>query len=458
MLTSLFILAALFIIILVFAATGKNILNMVFVLCACFPYFTLFGIGTDTNIQPYTFGVAALVVLANIIGAKKRVTFGRQANSFLRYGVLLAVMIAAVTVVRAFGSNYTLFYYLRGFMSYFAIIIFPLATYIAVSKCGVEPIERLLKFAYYAWIIVGVIQMTFPDFMNDIKYRTTNQGGRGSISMAPEPAYYAIQLLLINLILYIIDDKRYKGLICPTALTVLLVARSATGTFYVLCFLLVFCTTRRMVLPLLSAVLVSACLMFLFRRSLEQTRLYYLITAIMAAPLRIIVIDGSLNSRVSGWIFSVKGFIENTGMPQGVLNWADYVNEQIHLYPELFFRSISFGGYGNKLASMLGALLFEAGVFAIPLLRCFARFSKQGTGSYKPFLFIIILSVNALNITNPLFNVLMGLMIYQASIGLAAGKIMSAGQGKVLRPTLLTYSVEPSNDNRSSVGEICKKR
>jgi hypothetical protein len=425
MLTSFFVLVILFIAILSFAAARKSVLNMVFALCACFPYFKFFGIGTDTDIQLYTFGVAALVVLSNEAGMgserKKRVTFGRQANSFLRYCVLLATMIMAVTVIYAFGSEYTLFYYLRGLMPYLAIIVLPRATHIALSKCGVAPMERLLKFAYYAWIIVGVIQMAFPDFMVDIRNRTVSGGGRGSVSMAPEPAYYAIQLLLINLILYIVDAKRYKWLILPTALTVLLVARSATGTFYVLCFMFVFYTTRGMVLPLLSAVLVLVGLMFLFRHSLEQTRLYYLVAAIMADPQRIIIADGSLNARVVEWIFCAKGFIENIGMPRGVLNWAKYVYEQNRLYPEWFFRSLSSGSYWNKLASMLGGLLFEAGVFAIPLLLYFARFSKQGTGSYKPFLFIMILSVNALNYTNPLCNVLIGLMIYNANVVPAVG-------------------------------------
>ncbi|MDR3165391.1 MAG: hypothetical protein LBU13_07410 [Synergistaceae bacterium] len=417
MLTSLSVLVVLFIAIFGFAAARKNTLNMVFVLCACFPYFKLFGVGTDTDIQLYTFGVAALIVLANMaVGGEKRVIFCGQANSFLQYCVLLAAMIVTVTIIRAFGLDYVFFYYLRGFMPYFTIIILPLATYITISKCGIAQMERLLKFAYYAWIIVGVIQIVFPDFMMDIKSRTFNGGGRGSVSMAPEPAYYAIQLLLINFILYIVDAKRYKWLICPTALTVLLVALSATGTFYVLCFMFVFYATRKMMLPLLLVVLASVGLMFLFRHNLEQTRLYYLVTKIIAEPHLIIVADGSLNSRVVEWIFSVKGFMENIGMPRGVLNWADYVYEQNRLFPEWFFRSLSLGSYWNKLSSMLGALLFEAGVFAMPLLRYFARFSKQGTGNYKPFLFIMILSVNALNYTNPLFNVLIGFMIYQANV------------------------------------------
>ncbi|WP_163221711.1 hypothetical protein [Bacteroides sp. 214] len=129
---------------------------------------------------------------------------------------------------------------------------------------------------------------------------------------------------------------------------------------------------------------------------MPETRIYSLIKLFSEDPLLAFQIDASLNDRLSGIYFSIKGFLENWGMPSGIDTYGAYVTEELK-HQTFFIESVITT---TRIMSAYGAMLFELGIvgFVVPVL--FYRAFKRYFGHDKQLRWAVFLSFSLLMI-NP---------------------------------------------------------
>ena len=87
----------------------------------------------------------------------------------------------------------------------------------------------------------------------------------------------------------------------------------------------------------------------------------------MNNPQIIFYEDASLNNRLMHIYFSLAGFVNNWGMPNGFSSYREFVESNIVNHP--FFWT-SFGADVGRIMSGYGASLYEMGIFGllVPIL------------------------------------------------------------------------------------------
>ena len=71
-------------------------------------------------------------------------------------------------------------------------------------------LEKILKIFYGIWTGIGVLQIFNRNIFTGWRIRKVITSDRGVISLANEPAYFVIILLMITLILLIINYNKNK--------------------------------------------------------------------------------------------------------------------------------------------------------------------------------------------------------------------------------------------------------
>ncbi|MDR1641733.1 MAG: hypothetical protein LBT59_18735 [Clostridiales bacterium] len=251
-------------------------------------------------------------------------------------------------------------------------------------------IARVLFASYIIYIVIGVIQLVTPDFLVNLLNRATNEGGRGSISLANEPTYFSIQLILISLMLLLIDYEKYKFVMIVDLLVSLAIAQTMNGFVFSVCFFCVFTNWQKKDLRFIALyVSLAIGLMYfaimLYIRFSPNSRFAFLFTNMVRYPNLIIEMDSSFRSRIVNFTRQIEEFIKNYMMPNGI--------------------------YGSYI-SMLSGLLYEIGILSFPIFYFIIKVCK----SRKRYLIIIlILSLSSLNLTNPTFNMLLGFLFFKSN-------------------------------------------
>jgi len=128
--------------------------------------------------------------------------------------------------------------------------------------------------------------------------------------------------------------------------------------------------------------------------------------------------DGSINARMAAIYFSIMGFIDNFGIPNGFGAFSNY--QEIELPKQDIFTHIKSPPV--RIMSFYGGILFELGVigllipisYSIIILRAY----KKNIKNFLLFFFFLnTILFTAIPVTLPLVGIYIGALLYRSDSG-----------------------------------------
>ncbi|QUX90617.1 hypothetical protein CYL31_04010 [Marinomonas sp. A3A] len=281
------------------------------------------------------------------------------------------------------GVNFTS---LRSFFNYASLFFISYISFY-VLKSERFNIQTLLKISILIWFFVGFLQSIYrKDFLTFLVSSSRTTENRGVTGLAPEPTFYGIVLIFFILFLLHMDFrfKRYYILLCVFGIVFL--AKSSMAVLFLVIMIFYYILTHASVKYLLFSLILIFSTPFLFFQWFEGTRLSFLLTNVVEDPAGLLLVDASLNDRFFHVFFSMKGFFDNFFLPNGFLNWNQYVLTQIPIYSNWVI--VEWFSVGGRIMSGYGGAFYELGLCAllIPVVLFFELFSIY-RNDVKKFLF-----------------------------------------------------------------------
>ncbi|WP_211654855.1 hypothetical protein [Planococcus alpniumensis] len=335
---------------------------------------------------------------------------------FVDFQLYMVVVIFFLLILYIYdnGENVS---FVRGVYGYINLIFLPLAAYLIFKSISEKHLERAIKLFYAIWVLGGITQLFYPAFISSWKMRNVISEGRGVISFSNEPAYFSITLILMTIMLILINYDKNKKYIYFTILISLILSQSAVGFIYSMFVLLLFgikqINFKKLILyltTLLMGVLITTLVLYIN----VDSRLSLMLLSLIQDPLKILLSDISLNIRFAHLYISLKGFLENLLLPNGIHTWGDYYKNEVLNNKSIFIEPAwRLENSNGKIVSMHGSLLYELGILCFPIYAFIYSILRNNKNSNKLIILLIIMGINGLTITNPIFLFLLGFLVYK---------------------------------------------
>ncbi len=352
------------------------------------PYIMWLGVGTQSDVQPYP-----LVVSILVIGLNFRLL--RRSDRAVGALFVAALFISALQVILASSASGII---LRGLYGYLAIAPLTLAWILLARRYGIQNFRRALEVFFWTWLAIGVVQLFAPSFATFGREKLIMSAGRGSLSLATEPAYFAFALILLAIAIALLGGS--SRILLVATLGTVLVARSGVGSIYALVTLLCFYPTSlpKKLIGILTAI---GGLTFMVI-SAPQLRLSWTLRGLTTDPTGLVNRDVSVAARLVDIVYPVRALFENRGLPHAIDEWPSVLADLIGR-TNLSVAAADYSGAVSRysILSVHGQLLFQLGILAIvyyALILRVLRASKHFVG-----LAIIVFTVffNGVTLNSP---------------------------------------------------------
>jgi len=335
-----------------------NAVYMLFAIAVFIPYFKILPpLGGEVQPNAFLLSLALLFLTPRI---KVNIYF------WLLLGVLFPATL--VLIFGGFGFNH-----IREFYGYVSFLLLSIISYNYFFYRG-EPTYIFYRNVLVAYLLVGIVQMKYDsDFFHFFLARDKGYGGfqgRGVESITSEPTYYGLILLFITILIYsskyMASNKKYL-LYVLVAVSLLIVSKSTTAIFGFVLYVAIL--NLRLNFKMIVFVFVCSAgvgfFYFMFSSEIEASRVFRVFNIIWNLGIDgLIKYDQSSNDRILHVFFSLKGFVDNYLLPNGYDSWAGYIQRQSVLGYDVGYVSTRLG----KIFPFIGSILFELGVFALPML------------------------------------------------------------------------------------------
>nr|WP_294867111.1 hypothetical protein [uncultured Pseudogulbenkiania sp.] len=376
-----------------------TLVELFFLLCALFPWLSFGTNNLDTQPWPILGSIVYLATRKKWLKSSKfTVILIFSAISLL---ITLSDLILDFVAIRSFFSIATLL-----LVSYCAWLI----------KNNKVDISRALITSNIIWLLAGVLQkITNTEILSFlVTVRTTMD--RGVTGLAPEPTFYAIFLFFISWILLQESDfnppKKIKLLISINSLAIIFLAKSSMGLLYLLIittyFLIYKAWKNPKILPaFIITLLAISYITFISIDRLGDSRISQVLQKLTDNPTLLIQADASVNERTSHMIYSVKGFLDDFGLPHGPRAFSEYWEHETSQSNGLFWY-----GSADKIMSWQGSLLYEQGFFGfIAIIIILTMFYNKNNKvvSYMNMTLFLTITLSAIPLAFTLPAMLIGL-------------------------------------------------
>ncbi len=388
-----------------------HVLAYIFLFFCFFPYLSLLGLGNDT--QPNAIIVGCILL------------FGLKEKKINPPIILLLILFFA-SLFLIFHNQLSTFSYVKNSMNYLAPPIVAFVSYNLFLKMKTHIPFKWFMGILFTYFLVGFVQLHFiPDFM--ISFLSRGEvlfGGRGVISLNPEPAFYATMCLFLMIFSLITYNKR-ENIIAISFLLfqMIYLARSATG-FAILGFaLLLFIVFQILRLRLKYFALGSMIAITLFAgfhfgmKKIEETRFGLLANAFIDNPMMITQFDASTGVRVTGAIAPFISYKHHYMMPMGLGYYKEflkglYVRGQYRklLNEYIVFEKDRIGGSINLVMFQLG---FIGLLFPLAVYLAFRSLLYKDSHFFAFILFMTILFTQ-IQLMQSMIGFLIGYSIYRS--------------------------------------------
>ena len=278
---------------------------------------------------------------------------------------------------------------IRGILSYmgFAVCFIGLLFYLNEKKF---PINIFLSLNI-VYIIVGILQAFIdPAIVSSIvasrdqSFSSVALVVRGVTGLTPEPTYFGIFLYFISFIYLIIYDykppRKITLILLLNLITIILLTRSTMVLLFLIItvpFLIHRMNVSFISLGALLTLLAVTFTIFFF----PDTRFVRLANLVIENPqlLELIILDESINDRISHVLFPLQGALLNDLLPVGFHKWPE-----TFAYLTDYWGGIFWYGTGGSIMSFFGLYIYEFGFFGLIIMGYI--FIKIQDGTYGRFM------------------------------------------------------------------------
>lgn len=167
--------------------------------------------------QPFPAVMAAMYILINL----KTIRLGYSSLYvffLIAFGVLFAL----------YFSLRDTFVIVRGLYNFISFFLIYIVFENIFKKYDVKGIVKALNLV---WLLFCLVELFFPEFVSQLK-QTRTTDGRGLTSLAAEPTFFAVYLILSSFLIYHMDQMRFRSSIILHMLNlfgIFILARSSMG-------------------------------------------------------------------------------------------------------------------------------------------------------------------------------------------------------------------------------------
>jgi len=368
----------------------KFLAHVFFFFCF-FPYINVINLGTDTQPNALVLGSIMLFTLN-----KKKINLP----------IILLWVLFGLSILLYFKSSVNFFDYLKNCFNYLSLPLTCMATYAIYNHYDYK-----LSFKHFVWILcvyglIGFVQSYFyEDFMTFLlteSGRGVGIGGRGAISLTPEPAFYGT-LCLFFMIFSILTYNRKQNKIVALILLIqiFIFAKSSTALLILIVSLLLFVVIQFLRFKMKYVLITGLALLILVPvgrnviSQMEETRMGEIATEFIENPLLITHLDVSVGTRVTGAVSPFFAFKHNYMLPMGIGYYKAFLKD---LYINGHYRSILTGQIINqkdRLGGSMNMVLFQLGflglLLPIAILLSFKGYMTKDGQLFALILFMCIL-------------------------------------------------------------------
>ena len=279
-----------------------------------FPYVTLVSFGTD--IQPW--GILLATVFSTILFLCR--------YKFKKVFIFLLIPMIFSVLIFPLGDNQ--FSSIRSVAGYFTIALIPLVFHYALKRHYTTTVN-FLKLTVVVYLFVGIVQIIFDaNFMTLLLNRGVSGGGRGVVSLSSEPTFYGLICLFLILIFSALETNNKYIYIYLLLFKIIFLAQSSMTILFLLIFVFYYVLFKSKGDFLLIAILGGAIFLIIMSFNHLDLRMFHLFNKTISAP-ETLMLDGSINARMSAIYFSIKGFIDSYGVANGFSAFSDYFASEI---------------------------------------------------------------------------------------------------------------------------------
>lgn len=376
-----------------------NFLEVVFVLCALFPWVS-FGLN-DMDSQPWPlFGAFVYLVSCGKFYLRR---------NFVCLFVLVCLSIFSVSFDFVFD-----FLYFRSVFSIFSLFFVSYAFW--NLKRNKVSILDLLICVNIVWIVVSALQFFVNKNLFDFLVPVRTSLDRGVTGLAPEPTFCAVYFIFLSwIILSEINfqlNKKIKLLFFVNFLVILFLAKSSMGIVFLGFVLMSWIVYIALKKPIVLFIFLFFCLGFKYVVGFISgffygDRIANVLSSLVDDPMYLIYLDASINQRVTHPMVAIIGFFSSGGFPNGLYSFDKYAE---NLLPS--FGGIFWNYPGLKIMSWSGSLLYELGVFGLGIVFSVCYFFWLKDNILRSFVFVLLflsLTLAAIPVGFSLIAILVGL-------------------------------------------------
>ena len=328
-------------------------------------------------------------------------------NKRINAPIIILWVLFILSLLLIYKSNVTFFIYVKTCLNYLSPALISFAAYTIFTRLNYKVSYSFFMTSVLIYMCVGLIQLyLIPDFFTFLvngQARGILEGGRGVVSLAPEPAFYGSMCLFL-IVFSLISYTRKQNLIAVPILffQMLFISRSATALVILLLSLLIFGCVQLLKLRVRYLAIGFITVLLLipvynsFLNNIEGTRIASIYESFIDDPLLITKVDQSVGIRFTGAVAPFLALKENNFLPMGLGYYKPFLRE---LYISGKYRSfltkvivnekIRLGGSANMILFQFGFIGF---LFLIAIYLFFKpQIKKSDAGLYAMILFTCIL-------------------------------------------------------------------
>lgn len=382
-----------------------------FLITCFFPFIRVLPLNMDA--QPNSLILGSIIIL--LLGKHK-------INKYIGDLLLIVVFSFIIMLLSSPTPNG-----IRIFSNYLSLFVISYSTYLVLTYLRGIP-YNLFRFSVYVWACVGLIQtLISPTFLSFLTLRGADGGpsfGRGVSSLAVEPTFYGMICVFLLLINYVNFNscKQYK-FICSICLGQLLLLSRSTTCILALMIALMFYGVYKLFesrhlwrVLCISVILIIIGVQFSeIYVSHSNSRLANILGAIISNPEAFLSIDYSVNHRFTHAFMTIRGFFVDFGLPHGFDGFSTYLTDVLK---SSYWRDvIMVDPKGEtRITTSLGGILFELGVFAVPLfiviIGCLKTLKSNGFDAVLIGMILLSMMLNAMNFNQAILPFFIGNLIY----------------------------------------------
>lgn len=378
---------------------GATGLIVAFIFFSLFPYLKAIPIPVDT--QPTGLALGMLLILLM-----------RQHQAGAGVWVLGGIMAAAILLFMAGDVELSA---IRNIIGYISIFVFSYL-FFNITISNKELLQKCISIAIVIWFLVGLMQIAFGrGFLVFLISDARTTDSRGVTSLAPEPTYYASQMLFLLLSHMMLGLRKHIVGICLFSILFLAISSQVVliiilATSACLPFML---GRRGFGFVLLSAFLIGGVGYVLFDDYKNQYRILTLIDIVIKNPTGLLLVDASANERFAAIYVSFKSFFENFFLPHGVS--GNYYYEAFldlkKSNPEFLWAAVpsksNLSGAGRIAFELGGVLFLFMGVVFLSVWKMGAPVALRVFVGVS----YLLLTVTAIPLAHPMLGAVLGIMM-----------------------------------------------